>query len=119
MRFILHIRVCALLAVGSVCSLSYGQTGTAIFQSVPPEQRPFSAFCVPSKIAAPDFQLWSKPQEHIFGLNMSADCLPQVPQKIQMHPSLLEFEESLCPKDCRICGVIYDKGTPIHFCTKG
>src|SRR5579864_9300994 len=107
MRFILHIRVCALLAVGSFCSLSYTETGTPIADCVQPEQRPF-AFCVSSKSAVTLFQLCTKPQERIPGLNTPADCLPQALRRIHLKPSLLEFDESLCPKDCRLCGVIYD-----------
>src|ERR1700687_2996366 len=117
MRFISHIRVCTLLVIGSFGSLSYAQTSTAISHPVELGRLPFSAACVSSKITLPDFWCWTKPQERIPGLNVSADCLPQEFKRIQMQPNSLK--ESLCPKDCQLCGVIYDKATPIRICTKG
>src|ERR1700686_653319 len=113
MRFIPHIRVCA-LAIGAFCSLSYGQAGTLASQSVQLE-RPFSICCFASKNAASDFHFLAKPPKRILGLNVSGDCVPYRPGASLVQPVLLE--PSWCQRSCRVCGTVYDKETPIHFCT--
>src|SRR5271169_1838078 len=117
MRLIPYFRTYLLLATGGLSSLSYGQRGVPIPCPVYPVQHMFSMCCDPAQTAVPDFRLWTEPPKRILGLNVSPDCLPHALREIQEQPTSLE--EWLCPKGCQLCGVVHDKGTSVHVCTKG